>query len=220
MSIDRLRSAVGAAIPRRLAVRRLRRAATSSVLLTFDDGPDKTVTPAVLDRLDAYQVRGVFFVIGHRAEECPELLHEIAGRGHILGNHSYTHSDTYFAPHRPPPLREFRADVARCQAILDPILRDGPRLFRPPGGRLTVSTMLTAQLLGLKCIVWSKRLSDWEFRCDDEGRAGGAQLVGMIRPADIVLLHDDHPTLLALLDVLLPGLMSRGLELSSGARYL
>jgi len=220
MNLARTRSAIGAAIPRWFVVRRLRRDATSTVLLTFDDGPDETVTPGVLDRLDAHQARAVFFIIGHRAEQCPQLLREIAARGHVLGNHTYSHSDTYFAPHRPPPLREVRADVVHCQAILEPIVRDGPRLFRPPGGRLTVSTMLTPKLLGMDCIIWSKRLDDWTFQCDDDGRDGGAQLVREIRPADIVLLHDDHSPLLALLDVLLPGLRSRGLDLSSGVRYL
>jgi peptidoglycan-N-acetylglucosamine deacetylase len=222
MTLARMRSAVGAAIPRRLAARRLRAAAaaTSSVLLTFDDGPSETVTPAVLDRLDAYKARAVFFIIGHRAEHCPELLREIAARGHLLGNHSYTHADTYFEPHKPPPLRPFRADVERCQAMLEPMIGDGPRLYRPPGGRLTVSTMLTAQLLGLQCIVWSREVSDWSFRRDDQARAGGSALVRDIQSGDIVLLHDDNPCLLALLDVLLPGLAARGLDLASGVRQL
>jgi peptidoglycan/xylan/chitin deacetylase (PgdA/CDA1 family) len=220
MNLSRVRSVVGAAIPRRLATRRLRPSAASSVLLTFDDGPHETITPAVLDRLEAYKARAVFFVIGHRAEQSPRLLRDIAARGHVLGNHSYTHSPTYFAPNRPPPLGPFRADVARCQSLIDPVMRDGPRLFRPPGGRLTISTMLTAQLLGLQCIVWSREVSDWRFRSDDQGRAGGAQLVREIQPADIVLLHDDNPSVLPLLDVLLPELASRGLDLSAGARYL
>ncbi|HYN08996.1 MAG TPA: polysaccharide deacetylase family protein [Vicinamibacterales bacterium] len=217
-----MRSTVGAAIPRRLATRRLRAGAvsTSSVLLTFDDGPSETVTPAVLDRLETHNARAVFFIIGNRAERCLGLLREISARGHLLGNHSYTHADTYFEPHKPPPLGPFRADVARCQAMLDPVIGRGPRLYRPPGGRLTVSTMLTAQLLRLQCIVWSREVSDWSFRRDDEARAGASRLVREIQPGDIVLLHDDNPRLLTLLDVLLPGLASRGLDLSSGARYL
>jgi peptidoglycan-N-acetylglucosamine deacetylase len=220
MTFARVRSVIGGAIPRRLAIRRLRPGPTPSVLLTFDDGPDETVTPAVLDRLDAHQARAVFFVIGHQAERYPGLLREMTARGHVLGNHSYTHADTYFEPHPAPRLRPFRADVSRCQSILDAVTREGPRLFRPPGGRLTVSTILTPQLLGLRCTVWSREVSDWAFRTDDEGRAGGRRLVRDILPADIVLLHDNNPALLALLDVLLPGLRSRGLDLGSGARYL
>jgi peptidoglycan/xylan/chitin deacetylase (PgdA/CDA1 family) len=214
------RKAVSAMLPRRLATRRLRRGATRAVLLTFDDGPHETVTPAVLDRLEAHQARAVFFVIGKFAEQSRALLREITGRGHLLGNHSYTHSESYFAPNRPPPLTRFRADVGRCQAILDPLVGAGPRLFRPPGGRLTISTMLTAQLLGLQCVVWSREVSDWSFRSADQGRLGGEQLLQGIQPADIVLLHDNNPPLLPLLDVLLPGLKSRGLDLFSGPRYL
>ena len=220
MNLSRIQSVIRAAIPRRLVTRRLRPGAASSVLLTFDDGPHETITPAVLDRLEAYKARAVFFVIGRRAEQSPALLRDIASRGHVLGNHSYTHSSKYFAPNKPPPLRAFRADVAHCQSVIDSVTRDGPRLFRPPGGRLTISTMLTAQLLGLQFIVWSRDVSDWMCRTDDQGRAGGARLLREIQPADIVLLHDDNPSVLPLLDVVLPELASRGVDLSGGARYL
>jgi peptidoglycan/xylan/chitin deacetylase (PgdA/CDA1 family) len=214
------REIIGALLPRRLATRRLLRAETGTVLLTFDDGPHETVTPAVLDRLKEYQARAVFFVIGEFAERSGPLLREITGQGHLLGNHSYTHSESYFAPNKPPPLKRFRADVGQCQAILDPLVGAGPRLFRPPGGRLTISTMLTAQLLGLQCVVWSREVADWSFRSADQGRTGGEQLLKRIQPSDIVLLHDNNPPLLPLLDVLLPGLKSRGLDLFSGPRYL
>src|SRR5260370_42646728 len=50
------------------------------VALTFDDGPDPRVTPAVLDCLERYGVRASFFCIGRRAETHPELVAETVQR--------------------------------------------------------------------------------------------------------------------------------------------
>src|SRR3954465_7317534 len=61
------------------------------VAITFDDGPDRAHTPALLELLERGGHRATFFVIGKRAEAAPELLGEIVRRGHALGNHSYEH---------------------------------------------------------------------------------------------------------------------------------
>jgi hypothetical protein len=42
------------------------------------------------------------------------------------------------------------------------------------------------------------------------------ELLRIIAPQDIVLLHDDNRCVLDLLDVLLPELRSRGFDLASG----
>src|SRR5471030_1587543 len=50
--------------------------------LTFDDGPDPAVTPAVLDLLDAAHAKATFFCIGRRAAAYPDLVAAIRARGH------------------------------------------------------------------------------------------------------------------------------------------
>lgn len=207
-------------MPRSVAIRRLRRNDSRRVLLTFDDGPHRTVTPAVLDRLQSYDARAVFFVVGKFAEQSTDLLDEIVRRGHLLGNHTYTHSEQWFAPHKSPPFKTFRSDVGRCQKLLDSYLEDRPRLYRPPGGRLTPSTVLTAKAERLRCVTWSKEVMDWSFRRPEEGRLGGEKLSQIVESGDIVLLHDDNPIVLDLLDVLLPNLSSQDYDLQSGIDYV
>lgn len=68
------------------------RRAGRRVALTFDDGPDPQRTPAVLDLLARQGVRATFFVVGARAEAHPELVRRMVAEGHVVGNHSYTHS--------------------------------------------------------------------------------------------------------------------------------
>src|SRR5258706_14673831 len=62
------------------------------VALSFDDGPDPEVTPAVLDALAAYGARATFFAIGRSLEAHPELARRVLAEGHELGNHSWKHS--------------------------------------------------------------------------------------------------------------------------------
>lgn len=59
------------------------------VLLTFDDAPkDEAVLRSILDTLDQFHAKAIFFVNGYRAEQHPELLRLIADRGHPIGNHA------------------------------------------------------------------------------------------------------------------------------------
>src|ERR1700685_3285292 len=46
--------------------------------ITFDDGPNPSITPQFLDLLDRYQARATFFLIGRYARECPHLVREIS----------------------------------------------------------------------------------------------------------------------------------------------
>src|SRR5439155_1602542 len=58
--------------------------------LTFDDGPNPAITPKLLDLLDRYNAKATFFLIGRYVRECPDLVREIAARGHGIGNHTDT----------------------------------------------------------------------------------------------------------------------------------
>lgn len=61
------------------------------VVLTFDDGPSRAKTPAILDALAAHCTKGTFFIVGRMALVEPELLREVAHRGHTIGLHTWSH---------------------------------------------------------------------------------------------------------------------------------
>jgi hypothetical protein len=61
------------------------------VLLTFDDTPAGHATGQILDILDTFDAKAIFFVNGHYAARYKELLHEIYNRGHMIGNHTWWH---------------------------------------------------------------------------------------------------------------------------------
>ncbi len=62
------------------------------IILTFDDGPNPGVTEKVLDILKAYDIKATFFVIGTNVKAHPALMQRIVDEGHIVGNHSMTHT--------------------------------------------------------------------------------------------------------------------------------
>lgn len=63
------------------------------VVLTFDDGPWQTTTPAVLKALADECTKGIFFPIGKHATYYPEILKQVAAAGHTVGSHTWSHAN-------------------------------------------------------------------------------------------------------------------------------
>src|SRR2546425_10940117 len=81
--------------------------------LTFDDGPNPAITPKLLDLLDRYDAKATFFLIGRFVRECPDLVREIAARGHGIGNHTDTHPNLFWlAP------SQITAELRLCQEAI------------------------------------------------------------------------------------------------------
>lgn len=66
------------------------------IAITFDDGPNPYFTKKILDILDSFNVKATFFVIGKRCLEYPEILKEIKQKGHLIGNHTFSHKSGDF----------------------------------------------------------------------------------------------------------------------------
>jgi peptidoglycan/xylan/chitin deacetylase (PgdA/CDA1 family)/GT2 family glycosyltransferase len=111
-----------------------------TVVLTFDDGPDRRYTEQILDVLDRHQVKATFFMIGEQVAQLPDVAAEVARRGHEIGNHTQYH----FEMGRLTPQQvRLQLDLARL-AIIDATGID-TTLYRPPySGR--IDTMNEAEL--------------------------------------------------------------------------
>ncbi len=151
------------------------------VAITFDDGPDPVVTPRVLDRLDELRIRATFFPLGSRAAHEPELVAEIARRGHVVGTHGYEHRHHLF---RGPAW--IRRDLARACETMH-VAGFPPTWYRPAYGQATAATLLAARAMGLQTVLWSAWGREWVTR---DPRDVAARIVRHLRPGAIVLLHD------------------------------
>ena len=181
------------------------RRAGRRVALTFDDGPDPQRTPAVLDLLARQGVRATFFVVGARAEAHPELVRRMATEGHVVGNHSYTHSWRF-------PLRSLgrtMEELRRTGEVLHRITGRQPRLFRPPFGVTNPSIARAVRRLGLDPVGWSIRSLDTMGQSPERV---AARILRRLHPGAVILLHDRCAGSERLVGLLVEGLRSRGLE--------
>lgn len=144
--------------------------------LTFDDGPDPGSTPELLDILDSANIKAVFFCNGEAAEKYSELADEIKQRGHVIGNHGYSHLNGWKIS-----AKEYCENAAKASHFTS------TSLFRPPYGRLRIS-----QYNHLKKTF---KIVFWDIMCYDFDPGFGANrslhvLKQKLRPGSIIVLHD------------------------------
>lgn len=99
------------------------------VSLTFDDGPDSTYTPQILDILKEKKVSATFFIVWENAEMHPDILKRMYNEWHLIWNHTFTHPDISQAS----SLRvDLEFDIT--QRLIQSIIWHDTILFRPPYG--------------------------------------------------------------------------------------
>ncbi|TCO52320.1 polysaccharide deacetylase family protein [Actinocrispum wychmicini] len=185
------------------------------VALTFDDGPDPTWTPQVLDLLAQYHVKATFCLVGVNAQAHPDLVRAIVAGGHALCNHTMHHNEGLRK--LPPDAR--RAEIADArQAILAAAPGAQVSYFRAPAGNFSPagdqdpdSVQRIAKSLGMESLAWSIDTRDWT-------KPGTQAIVAAVQKAgrnDVVLMHDaggDRGQTVAALRIVLPWLVSRGYQ--------
>jgi len=156
---------------------------TDSVALTFDDGPDPSATPRILDLLDAAGARASFFCIGIRAARHPALIARIVAGGHTVENHTWSHPATFAAYGR----RRIANEVLRAQDVLTDLAGTPPRWMRAPVGLRSPLLEPVLAGAGLRHASWTRRAYDG--RCTDPA-AVATRLIRRLASGDLLLLHD------------------------------
>ncbi|MCC6153483.1 MAG: polysaccharide deacetylase family protein [Candidatus Hydrogenedentes bacterium] len=162
----------------------VRRVATSgAAYLTFDDGPNPSVTPMLLDLLAKYRVKATFFVIGEKAERNPDLIARIVAEGHAIGEHSYRHLSAL----RSSPWRIAR-DLLRGAVALDTIgVPSQKRLFRPPYGKLNLGSLVYLLRARRRTAFWTIDPQDF---MSTTGKDVAEYILENLNKGSVVLLHD------------------------------
>ncbi|KEO81144.1 polysaccharide deacetylase family protein [Tumebacillus flagellatus] len=156
---------------------------STTVALTFDDGPNPDYTPRVLDLLKEFGVRATFFVVGTQAKQHPELIERMHREGHSIGIHGYVHH-----PHWLQSPRLVLRNAEKTADIVEEITGVRPTLLRPPWGLLNGLDYLF--LRKFRIVLWSVMVGDW--RKQDVNRLSGRLRRGL-KPGAVIVLHDsDH----------------------------
>lgn len=152
------------------------------IAITFDDGPS-VFTLEVLELLKKYNVKATFFCIGKNIETHPEILKQIIADGHLVGNHSYSHSpffDFYDA-------KKIREEIEKTDRLLEKYAIKKINFFRPPYGVTTPSIRRALEKTGHKVIGWNIRSLDGGTKNQE---LIFNRIIKRVSPGGIVLLHD------------------------------
>ena len=176
------------------------------VALTFDDGPDPTVTPGLLDLLKREQISATFFCIGRNVEAHPELAKRMVAEGHLIGNHFFTHA--WWTPFLLS--RGLSDEMRRTQQAIERATGFVPTFVRPPVGLTNPYFPAALARVGL-------RMAGWNLRTFDTSKSAEAVILRIrsrVRPGSIIVLHNGRAQPAKLEEILadvIPFVRSRGL---------
>ncbi|GAA3699160.1 glycosyltransferase [Sphingomonas cynarae] len=215
-------------LPTPYVVQRAGAADPKALALTFDDGPDATWTPKILDVLKAAHVPATFFVIGENALAHPGLLNRIVADGSEIGNHSYTHPNMARLGPRGTAL-----ELNTTQRLVQAYTGRSMTLFRAPyfGDAEPTTTdelgpALQAQRAGYTVVGLHVDPNDWQRPGTD---AIVRQVLDQVHDAtvsssgNVILLHDgggDRAQTVAALPRIITALKANGYRFVTASRLV
>jgi len=175
------------------------------IALTFDDGPNATLTPKLLDLLAAKHLKATFFVVGQNAADHPEILKRAVREGHEIANHSWSH----------PNLAKMsdeavRRELQKTDDAISAAIGKRPTLLRPPYGSITAhQKKWIHEEFGYRIIIWDVDPLDWK-------RPGPSVVTARIlketHAGSIVLSHDIHPPTIEAMPATFDQLIKKGFK--------
>lgn len=183
------------------------------VSITIDDGPNPSVTPAVLDILDAANAKASFFCIGRAVDTYPHLAREIVRRGHGIENHSFAHRHHFSLM----GMQALRKEISKAQECIAQCTGHAPVFFRAPAGLRSPLLDPVLQDLNLSLVSWTRRGFD---TVQKNPGVILSRLESHLAAGDILLLHDGNcattssgkPVVLEVLPKLLASIQNNGLH--------
>ncbi len=183
------------------------------ITLTFDDGPDPTWTPKVLDVLARYNVRAVFCMVGRYARANAAVARAVVEHGHVLCNHTENHAslDRLSAD-------GVRSEIEAANSSISGATGQRPGYFRFPYGRSSPTALAIVAQEGLTVLPWTVDPADYT-------RPGTAAIVQRVvsaaRAGSIVLMHDgggDRSQTVEALPTIIESLRAAGYALGTSIR--
>jgi peptidoglycan-N-acetylglucosamine deacetylase len=112
----------------------------------------------------------------------PDIAGEIAKRGHVIGNHTFTHPLLIFQP-----AERIRHEITQCQDAIHDAVGEHSNLFRPPWGGRRPGVFRIVRQLGLEPVMWNITGYDWKAPSSEFIER---KVSPKIHGGDVILLHD------------------------------
>jgi len=187
-----------------------------TVYLTFDDGPNPTATPALLDLLARERVHATFFVIDkHVTDDTAPIIRRIVAEGHSLALHSHTRRLMFMSP------SGLAKALSWASARLETITGQAHcAAFRPHAGWRSWTMLQGVSRRGLRLVGWGWRMWDFDWYRTPNPQRVAAKLARLASNGSIMVLHDGHHKnpaadrrhTIETVGLLIPRLRARGFE--------
>ena len=175
--------------------------AAKLVAITFDDGPNQTWTPQVVEALNQRGVKGTFFMVGSWVATKEDLVRSMARQGHQIANHTWEHLDlTDLSP------EEVRLQAEQSRARLEEVTGQQDFLVRTPFG---VRTQTVLDNIDSPLILWSQDPAEGK---QVSGEKMARSVIRRVKDGDIILLHDSTQENLDAACRIIDALQARGYE--------
>ena len=179
------------------------------VALTFDDGPDETFTPQILDILKKYNIKATFFVVGEKVGYNKKLINREIDEGKEIGNHTYTHINVSKNGYN-----KIKKEIVDTQDAIKSVTGIYPKLFRPPYRAISKDMCEIIRQNDMNIVLWSYvDARDWS-------NPGVSSIVKTIEDGVqngcIILLHDYNKVrtsksqTIEALEIMIPDLLKKG----------
>ena len=152
--------------------------------LTFDDGPTRGHTEALLQTLERYRAKATFFLTTSNAAHQAPLTRAIASAGHAIATHGHSHGDPWRRS-----MKDLDDDLQMSIETIREITGTEPQWYRPPYGHVRPSILQLADRLGLAVAGWDVMPGDFGAFASRERVV--RTTVRSVRPGSIVVLHDN-----------------------------
>ena len=179
------------------------------VALTFDDGPDASITPQLLTILRQFNTKATFFLVGHMVVKHPHMATMISANGHDIANHTWAH---YRLDEMTPD--QIAHQISSNTTVLRQLNIPMVPYMRPPGGRFNDYVIRSANQQGLRMVMWDVNAADYR-------RSNGTlpspqwiatRVLNKTRPGSIILMHNS-PATVAALPTIIKGLMAMSYQI-------
>ncbi len=156
---------------------------SKKIALTFDDGPHPYYTEQLLKGLKERDAKATFFITGQNVEAYPEIVLEIYKDGHLIGNHTYHHTQLTSGN-----VESFKSEIIKTNEVIKEVTGEDTIYVRPPYGSWNKEF---EKELNMFPVLWTIDPLDW---CSSDVSCIVNTVCAKAGENDIILMHDQYKT--------------------------